>query len=89
MKQRERNNGRAGKHREDKVSIGFYATTAFKALLAYVVDQSGETATDIMMAGVRAKARALGILDENGNIVRGHREAIKLIEAVFKAQKGK
>ena len=86
---REAGNGRAGKHRADKVSIGFYATTAFKALLAYVVDQSGETATDIMMAGVQAKAKALGILDANGNVVQKHREAIKLIEAVFKSQKGR
>ena len=86
---REQNNGRAGKHRIDKVSIGFYATISFKALLAYVVDQSGETATDIMMEGVQAKARALGILDADGNIANKHREAIKLIEAIFRTQKGK
>lgn len=79
---------RMGKHKESKVSIGFYATVGFKALLAYVVDQSGETATDIMMDGVRAKAERLGIM-RDGKVLKEHAGAIKLLEAVFNAKKGK
>ena len=78
---------RMGKHRVDKVSIGFYATVNFKALLAYVVDQSGETATDILMAGVLDKARRLGIVDADGKIISKHAPDIQLIADVFKNQK--
>lgn len=78
---------RMGKHKENKVSIGFYATVEFKALLAYVVDQSGETATDIMMEGVKQKAERLGIMKQ-GKIVKEHAGAIKLLTAVYNAKKG-
>lgn len=79
---------RKGKHKEDKVSIGIYADLDFKALLAYVVDLSGETATDILMDGVRAKATSLGIM-KDGVIKPEHKIAIEVIKDVLMTKKGK
>jgi len=79
---------RNGKHKEGKVSIGFYATVEFKALLAYLVDMSGQTATDIMMDGVRERATSLGVM-KDGKILPKHQPAIRLLTEVFNAKKGK
>jgi hypothetical protein len=78
---------RQGKHRIGKVSIGLYVDEDFRALLALVVDQSGETATDIMMEGVRQKATNLGIL-KNGEVAEEYKEAIEIIKAVYAEKKG-
>lgn len=56
---------RMGKHKEGKSSIGLYVDDDFRALLALLVDQTGETATDIIMDGVRARATALGIMKDD------------------------
>lgn len=73
---------RQGKHREGKSSIGLYVTDDFRALLALVVDMSGETATDIIMAGVRAKATALGIM-KNDKVLPSFRSQIEVIKEAF------
>lgn len=77
---------RQGKHKPGKISIGFYVEEDFKALLALVVDQSGETATNIIMDGVRAKATALGIM-ENGQIKKQYLGAIEVIKQVFREKR--
>lgn len=74
--------GRQGKHKEGKVSVGLYVDEDFRALLAFVVDQSGETATDIIMAGVRAKATELGIM-KNGKVLNKYLPAIQLIKETY------
>ena len=79
---------RQGKHREGKISIGLYVDEDFRALLALVVDQSGDTATNIMMDGVRKKATELGILD-NGEVVAEYKPAIEIIKAAYAEKKGK
>ena len=56
---------RMGKHKEGKSSIGLYVDDDFRALLAFLVDQTGETATNIIMDGVRARATALGIMKDD------------------------
>ena len=73
---------RSGKHRLDKSLVGFFADDDFRALLALVVDKSGETATEIMMDGVRRRATALGIL-KNGEIAKEYQSAFELVKAVF------
>jgi hypothetical protein len=78
---------RQGKHKEGKVSIGIYVDEDFRALLALVVDQSGETATDVIMDGVRAKATSLGIL-KDGVIVEEYRPSFELIKAAYAEKKG-
>lgn len=61
------NGSRNGKHRADKSLVGFFADNRFRALLALVVRQTGETATQIMADGVRRRATDVGIL-KNGEI---------------------
>lgn len=73
---------RMGKHKEGKSSIGLYVDDDFRALLAFLVDQTGETATTIIMDGVRARATALGIM-KNDKIVPKFRPAIELIKEAF------
>ena len=73
---------RQGKHRVGKVSIGLYVDADFRALIALVAKQSGETATDIIMEGVRRKATDHGIL-KNGEISEEYKEAIKNIKAAY------
>lgn len=78
---------RQGKHRVGKVSIGLYVDADFRALIALVAKQSGETATDIIMEGVRRKATDLGIL-KNGEIAEEYKEAAELIKAGYAGKKG-
>ena len=73
---------RQGKHREGKSSIGLYVDEDFRALLAFLVDQTGETATDIIMDGVRARATALGIM-KNDKILPKYQPAINIIKEAF------
>ncbi len=73
---------RMGKHKEGKSSIGLYVDDDFRALLAFLVDQTGETATDIIMDGVRARATALGIMKDD-KVVAKYRPAIELIKEAF------
>ena len=73
---------RKGKHKEGKSSIGLYVDDDFRALLAFRVDQTGETATDIIMDGVRARATALGIMRDD-KVVPKYLPAIKLIKEAF------
>lgn len=78
---------RQGKHREGKISIGLYVDEDFRALLALVVDLSGDTATNIMMEGVRVKATELGIL-KNGIIVDEFKPALEVIKIAYAEKKG-
>ena len=75
---------RKGKHRQGKVSIGLYIEEEKRALLAYLVDMTGQTATDIIMDGVSAKARGLGVLDSEGRVVPEHRHAIAVIMEAYR-----
>jgi hypothetical protein len=77
---------RQGKHKEGKVSIGLYVDADFRALIALVVDQSGETMTDVIMAGVREKATSLSIM-RDGQIVDEYKPAIEVIKAAFASKK--
>ena len=77
---------RMGKHRPDKVSIGLYVTDEFRALLALIVDLSGETATDIIMDGVRRRATELGVL-VNGKVSDEYKGAIQVIKEAFATRK--
>ena len=73
---------RMGKHKEGKSSIGLYVDDDFRALLALLVDQTGETATTIIMDGVRARATALGIM-KNDKVVDKYLPAIEIIKEAF------
>lgn len=73
---------RQGKHREGKSSIGLYVDEDFRALLAFLVDQTGETATDIIMDGVRTRATALGIMKDD-IILPKYKPAIDIIKEAF------
>lgn len=73
---------RMGKHKIGKSSIGLYVDDDFRALLALVVDMSGQTATEIIMDGVRAKATALGIM-ENEEILPEFKAQIEIIKEAF------
>lgn len=73
---------RMGKHKEGKSSIGLYVDDDFRALLAFLVDQTGETATDIIMDGVRARATALGIMKDD-EILPQYRPAIEIIKEAY------
>ena len=77
-----------GKHKKGKVSIGIYVEEDFRALLAFLVDRSGETATDIIMEGVRARATALGVM-KDGEILPEFRPAIEMIKAAYRVRKTK
>lgn len=73
---------RMGKRKPGKSSIGLYVDDDFRALLALVVDMTGETATDIIMDGVRTRATALGIL-RNDKVVPEFVPAIEIIKEAF------
>ena len=73
---------RQGKHKDGKSSIGLYVDDDFRALLAFLVDQTGETATDIIMDGVRARATALGIM-VNDEVLPEFKPAIEIIKEGF------
>ena len=77
---------RQGKHKEGKVSVGLYIDEDRRALLAYIVDVSGMTATDIIMEGIVSKAQALGIMS-NGQILPQHLPAIELIKAAYRTKR--
>lgn len=63
-----------------------YVDDDFRALLAFLVDQTGETATDIIMDGVRARATALGIM-RNDQILPEYLPAIAVIKEAFTAKR--
>lgn len=77
---------RMGKHKEGKSSIGMYVDDDFRALLALLVDVTGETATEILMDGVRARATSLGVMSE-GKIVPEYEPAIAIIKEAFAAKR--
>lgn len=77
---------RQGMHKEGKSSIGIYVEDDFRALLSFVVDQSGETATSIIMEGVRSKATALGIMKDN-EVLPKYRAAIEVIKEAIIAER--
>lgn len=77
---------RMGKHKEGKTSIGLYVDDDFRALLAFLVDMTGETATDIIMDGVRSRATALGVM-RDGKIVPKYLPAIEVIKEAFRAKR--
>lgn len=77
---------RMGKHKEGKSSIGLYVDDDFRALLAFLVDQTGETATDIIMDGVRARATALGIMRDD-KILPKYLPVIAVIKEAFVAKR--
>lgn len=74
---------RQGKHKPGKVSVGIYIEEDKRALLAYIVDLSGMTATDIIMEGVIAKAQSLGVV-KDGRILPQHKNAIRVIMESYK-----
>ena len=71
---------RKGKHREDKSGIGLYVDDDFRAVLALLVKMTGETATDIIMDGVRSRAAALGVVVD-GVVAQKHRRRVDAIKA--------
>lgn len=77
---------RMGKHKEGKSSIGLYVDDDFRALLAFLVDMTGETATDIIMDGVRVRATALGVM-KNDKVVAKYIPAIRIIKEAFAAKR--
>ena len=77
---------RMGKHKEGKSSIGLYVDDDFRALLALLVDMTGETATDIIMDGVRARATALGVM-QNDKVLPKYIPAIAVIKEGFTAKR--
>lgn len=77
---------RMGKHKEGKSSIGLYVDDDFRALLALLVDRTGDTATEILMAGVRDRATSLGIMKE-GRVVPEYEPAIEIIKEAFRAKR--
>lgn len=77
---------RMGKHKEGKSSIGLYVDDDFRALLALLVDLTGDTATDIIMDGVRARATSLGIM-KNDKVVNKYLPAINVIKEAFKMKR--
>lgn len=79
---------RQGKHRKGKVSVGIYIEEDKRALLAYLVDMSGMTATDIIMEGVMAKAQSLGVV-KDGEILPQHLAAINVIIAAYRSARTK
>lgn len=74
---------RQGKHKKGKVSVGIYIDENKRALLTYLVDLSGMTATDIIMEGVMSKAQALGVM-RGGKIKQEHKAAIEVIMAAYR-----
>lgn len=77
-----------GRHKEGKVSIGIYVEEEFRALLAFLVDRTGETATEIIMEGVRSKATALGVM-KDGEILPEFKPVIEMIVAAYRERKTK
>jgi hypothetical protein len=75
-----------GKHKEGKSSIGLYVDDNFRALLALLVDMTGETATSIIMDGVRSRATALGVM-KNDKVVPKYVPAINVIKEAFAARR--
>lgn len=69
-----------GKHKEGKLSIGLYVDDDFRAVLALLVKMTGETATDIIMDGVRSRAAALGVV-VNGDVAKKHQRRVDAIKA--------
>lgn len=74
---------RQGKHKPGKVSVGIYIDEDKRALLAYLVDLSGMTATDIIMEGIKDKAQSLGVM-KDGKVLPSHAPAIQVIMASYK-----
>ena len=70
---------RQGKHKEGKTLLGAYVSPEFKALVIMTCDASGLTMTELLMDGVRRRARTAGIIDMKGNIKANRREAYDLI----------
>lgn len=77
---------RMGKHKEGKTSIGLYVDDDFRALLAFLVDMTGDTATNIIMDGVRSRATLLGVM-KNDKIAPKYIPAISIIKEAFKARR--
>lgn len=79
---------RQGKHKPGKVSVGIYIEERQRALLAYLVDITRQTATDIIMDGIRAKAEALGVM-RDGVIQPEHERQVELIMIAYKMKNHK
>lgn len=78
---------REGKHKPGKVSVGMYVDEDFRALMVLLADKTGETVTELMMEGVRKRARAEGLLTATDEIAEKYKSAIKVIKAAFAARK--
>lgn len=70
---------RNGKHKEGKTLLGAYVTPEFKALVIMTCDATCMSITDLLMDGIRRRAREAGIIDAEGEVVAARREAYDLI----------
>lgn len=77
---------RHGKHRDGLVSVGLYMDEDSRALLALVVDQTGDTVTNILMEGIRERATKVGIM-QNGAVVPKFVPVLEVIKEAFRFRK--
>ena len=83
MRKRDRNNGRAGMHREDKHRVQAYYTANEKALFVLVAKCEGMTITDTIKASVYDRARALGILDANNQVTKQYKAMLNIETSII------
>lgn len=70
---------RMGKHKEGKTVLGCYATQENKALAIMTADALNTTITEVLLDGLRYKARVAGITDELDRIKPEFKAAYKAL----------
>ena len=78
---------RAGKHRPENVLMGAFVTPRKKAITmitcAVVAGDGKVSISDLMWRGVENIARAVGVLDANGEVAEKYRDQVLLTELMI------
>lgn len=67
---------RQGKHRDDKYRVQAYYEAAEKAIFVLVAKSDNASLTDTIKSALFDRAKALGILDKQGNITSAFKDAL-------------
>lgn len=78
MKQKsdKKSQSRQGKHRDDKFRVQAYYEATEKAIFVLVAKSDNASLTDSIKSALFDRAKALGILDKQGNVTSAYKDAL-------------
>lgn len=81
---------RHGWHKPDDVLLGFHTSPENKAVAKITAAMLGSDVKTIMLEGMQAKARILGIIDHHGNVTPAFKDEVETAAHLIRtASKGR